>query len=860
VRVREQVLRAWRWLASNSFAPAWLPEPWRRIWVGYGIAVLAQLLAVALTTWVAHMFPEFGSPGLLPALAIVLVALNCGSGPSLLATVVGALLLDYLIVPPHGALTSLRPGDAIGLSLLVAVGIIVGIFASRKEGERRRAQALAGERAAMLEAVPDPFFVFDETGRIVQANSATHDLLGSPSSGASPEEPATLRISRLEMRDLQGRTIAREHAPLMRILRGGTLTGKTSEDVMVRAFSGRELLLNVSGAPVRDREGRLFGAALVMRDVGAQRRLEAEVRASELQLRATFDQAAVGIALEDLDGRLFRVNQKLAAMLGYSIDELTGLRAEDLGHPADLVPERAARERMMGGGLSSAVLEKRYQHKNGGAVWTNLTLTLVRDDAGAPQYFAAIIEDVTARRALERRTHEALGALLAMAQVLVAAEPEEPSANASYAAGPVARRLAELTASVLGCRRVSISAIDPESTVMRPVAVAGLSPEQEQRWHLDQQTEQRLADWPDQQLVARLRDGEVITLDLSRPPYSGQPNPYQIRDLLMAPMRIGEQLVGLLTVDYSGVAHTYTPDEKTLAGAVAKLLTLVVERERLFMQREEARSRVLALHDANRRMNDFLGVASHELKTPVTSLKVNVQLATRWLARLTRDAAGLDPRLASGIEPIRDVLERSDRTMVRLTRLVDDLLDVSRIRAGRLELRPERCDLATIILDAVQEQRAVVAEVSADRAISCDLPPTATFPVFADPDRIGQVLTNYLTNAVKYSPDSAPVAVRVAVVDPPAAGDAGTEHTQRLARVAVRDRGPGLPPQELEHIWEAFHRAEGVTVQSGSGVGLGLGLFISRTIVERHSGQVGVESAPGHGSTFWFTLPLAEPE
>jgi signal transduction histidine kinase len=105
-------------------------------------------------------------------------------------------------------------------------------------------------------------------------------------------------------------------------------------------------------------------------------------------------------------------------------------------------------------------------------------------------------------------------------------------------------------------------------------------------------------------------------------------------------------------------------------------------------------------------------------------------------------------------------------------------------------------------------------------------------------------VTNYLTNALKYSPAKQPVVV-------------GLDVASNEARVWVRDQGPGLPPEEQVRIWERFHRVKGIKVQSGTGVGLGLGLYICRIIIERHQGQVGVESAPGQGSTFWFTLPLA---
>jgi signal transduction histidine kinase len=122
--------------------------------------------------------------------------------------------------------------------------------------------------------------------------------------------------------------------------------------------------------------------------------------------------------------------------------------------------------------------------------------------------------------------------------------------------------------------------------------------------------------------------------------------------------------------------------------------------------------------------------------------------------------------------------------------------------------------------------------------------PDAPIVVLADADRIGQVVTGYLSNALKYAPEDQPVTVRL-------------EATSDDARVSVHDEGPGLPPDQQERVWEAFYQAPGVETQSGSSIGLGLGLSICRTIVERHGGRVGVESAVGQGATFWFTLPLA---
>ena len=178
----------------------------------------------------------------------------------------------------------------------------------------------------------------------------------------------------------------------------------------------------------------------------------------------------------------------------------------------------------------------------------------------------------------------------------------------------------------------------------------------------------------------------------------------------------------------------------------------------------------------------------------------------------------------------------------RLTRLLTLLFDLAAIRADRLELRRAPCDLATL----VREQVAALRVAAPERTIRLQLPEGGTpVPVEADADRIGQVITNYVSNALKYSPADQPVDVSVTV-------------HRRQARVTVCDRGPGLPKEERRRVWELFHRAPGVTAQDGAqGGSLGLGLHISKAIVSAHGGRVGVQSRVGQGSTFWFTLPLA---
>ena len=130
-----------------------------------------------------------------------------------------------------------------------------------------------------------------------------------------------------------------------------------------------------------------------------------------------------------------------------------------------------------------------------------------------------------------------------------------------------------------------------------------------------------------------------------------------------------------------------------------------------------------------------------------------------------------------------------------------------------------------------------------ERRIPFDLPRRASIPLMADADRVGQVVTNLLANALKYSPDDTEVVVAAGV-------------RKGEAFVQVRDHGPGLTREQQEHLFERFYQAPGIEQVSGSGIGLGLGLNIAKDIVERHGGAVGVDSAPGKGSTFWFTLPM----
>lgn len=262
-------------------------------------------------------------------------------------------------------------------------------------------------------------------------------------------------------------------------------------------------------------------------------------------------------------------------------------------------------------------------------------------------------------------------------------------------------------------------------------------------------------------------------------------------------------------------------------------------RKRLEREREEAHDSELALKETAQRLDEFLATAAHDLRSPLAVTMTAIDLAISRIERLASAVAIENLHLAQKLGPMRSCLDEARQSVDQLSRMVSVLFDTAQLRVGALKLHRRACQLVGV----VREQVDALRKANPNRDIRFESPHDRSVRVVADADRIMQVVMNYLTNALKYSPEDQPIEVRVAAE--------GT-----LARVSVRDHGPGLPPNEQEHVWERFYRVRSVQPSSKRNTGLGLGLHISKTIIELHGGQVGVESAVGAGSTFWFTLPI----
>lgn len=221
-----------------------------------------------------------------------------------------------------------------------------------------------------------------------------------------------------------------------------------------------------------------------------------------------------------------------------------------------------------------------------------------------------------------------------------------------------------------------------------------------------------------------------------------------------------------------------------------------------------------------RQKDDFISIASHELKTPVTTLKLSLQL--------------LNKLIENPVAKLKDLITQTNRSMSKVSALIDDLLSATSISEGQLQLCKSTFVIAHIIDGCCEFVRS-----SGNYTIKTE--GDTSLVVTADAERVEQVISNLINNAIKYAPDSKEIVITL-------------ERFPQTAKISISDRGPGIPAEKLPHLFDRFYRAE----SSGSQYsGLGLGLYICAEIIKKHGGEIGADSEMGKGSTFWFTLPLS---
>jgi len=304
------------------------------------------------------------------------------------------------------------------------------------------------------------------------------------------------------------------------------------------------------------------------------------------------------------------------------------------------------------------------------------------------------------------------------------------------------------------------------------------------------------------------------------PPWPpGVPRPIASDRLYVVPVSTQGQRVGRIVLVRAPNGPRFTAADDRLLSAVAAQLGLALERVRL--RREATEAEILRRTDELK--SALLSAVSHDLRTPLATISAAAEsLLQEDVAWSPEDRTAFAREIASEAQ--------------RLGRLVDNLLDLSRIEGGRL--RPQKAwhDLSGLVEEVLDRLKPITARHRVTVEIPDDLP-----PLLLDYVEIAQVLSNLIENAAKYTPSGTEIAIRGSRAD----GEVVVE---------VADRGPGLPPEALERVFERFYRLDGQGVQSG---GTGLGLAVAKGLVEAHGGRIRAENRPDGGARFVFTLPAA---
>jgi PAS domain S-box-containing protein len=568
-----------------------------------------------------------------------------------------------------------------------------------------------------------------------------------------------------------------------------------------------------------------------------------------VRLQAIIESMTDAVLVCNQDGEIVSSNRAAAQLnLATKVDAI-----EEPAYPAF---QRVLRRVLLGESMTSAeAVEIMMRQANGETLELSLSGAPLWESEGTDTITPAggvfVFHDVTERRIAERKTADALDGMLSMVERLVAKDYDE---NVSWR-NQTGQRLVEGAATALGSPRVALVAWDEETDLLTSVATAGFTARaSDSTWHFPDGLV-RLSDFLNEEDIATLRMDIPIPLDKTIIPPQVDPG---FNDLLLVPARIRERLMGLMVVD---APHPYAPDEILLVQAIARLAALLLERDRMDREREEARSSAMALQVANERLDAFLSMTGHELRTPLTNVKGFLQLAAGRMQIGAKRVAALTGELnatqrvafADLLEHARAPLAQAESESKLMQRLVDDILDAEQIRSGRLEIRPEPCDLVSVVRDAINTPQIRAA----GSKIILKAGDGSAITVRADAQRIKQALSNYLNNALKHAPADRRIVVMirapVSSIPPCALDQANHQPDCPVAQVTVRDSGPGLPESEQKRIWDRFARAEAIERRKG---GLGLGLFITRSIIALHGGQTWVESKPGAGCSFSFTLPL----
>jgi PAS domain S-box-containing protein len=573
-------------------------------------------------------------------------------------------------------------------------------------------------------------------------------------------------------------------------------------DTVRQRKDGRRIHVSMVASPVRTTSGALIGVSKVARDISAQKEVDAKLG----QLAALVESSEDAIVGKDLSGIVTSWNHAAERMFGYPAREAIG-QSIRLIIPATRQAEEDDVLARIGRGEMIQHFETIRCRKDGTEIPVSLTVSPIHDSSGAIIGASKIARDISEQKRASQRAAflSEVGAALADSleyeTTLKAVANLAVPAIADWCAVDILteeRKLERLAVSHVDPAKVDLARTirsryeDPSSPYSVAYVVRTGSPA----------------------MVRHVSDGMIETAVRGDAERLALVRSLGLRSYIIVPLIARGRTLGALTLATAESGRFYTDDDFRFAQDVALRAALAVDNARAYND----------AHAANRLKDEFLATLSHELRTPLNAIM------------------GYSRMLESGMltpDKHAHALQTVARNATSLTKIVEDILDVSRIISGKIRLNVQPVDLPAVISAAV-ETVMPAAEAKQIR-VQTILDPRAT-PISGDPNRMQQIVWNLVSNAVKFTPRQGIVQVRL-------------ERVNSHVEIVVSDTGSGIAPDFLPHIFERFRQADSGTTREHAGIGLGLA--IARHLVELHGGTVHATSAGrDQGSTFHVRLPV----
>ncbi|MES1204972.1 MAG: PAS domain S-box protein [Pseudomonadota bacterium] len=649
----------------------------------------------------------------------------------------------------------------------------------------------------LVETMPDGVFMF-QAGRIVYANRSLGVLLGYDDQSALLGRSIREIVSPEFLELVQAR---------IRLIQQTGASAPPQEMTMLRRDGSRAVIESV-GIGV-ELEGAL-AILVVVRDLTERVRAEEAVRSSEARFSGIVSSSADAIISIDERQKITVFNTGAEKIFGYS-------RHEILGAPLDLlIPERL-RERHrehVAGFAGSPIAARRMaerlasikgRRKNGDEFPAEASISKLR--VGDATLLTVVLRDTTERERFEREQRT-----LAEIGVVLAGTLDYEGTLATVAR--IAVRdfadwcLVEVLEAQEGLLRLNVVSADP---------LKGAIAAEFEHLKLDGRRPylaKPAIDLRQPCLVSRLTPADLEAAAQS-PEHLQALRALEPVSMMTVPLMLREQLFGALTFISSNPCRLYEPADLRLAAAIAERASLAIENARLYR----------AALQATGMRDQVLGVVAHDLRNPLGAILLHASALGQ---------TGQQPERRN--QKHKDAIDRAIR---RMNHLIQDLLDVAVLEGGQLRVEKIELSPSDLLREAVETQRALAAAASIELRVEAT---PDTSPILGDRDRLLQVFQNLIGNALKFTDAGGQVTVGVAP------GESG-------ALFWVADNGRGMTPEEVGRVFDRFWQA---SARSGR-LGAGLGLPITKGIVEAHGGRIWVESAPGQGSAFFFSIPLAAP-